>query len=123
MNTLLRPALYKTYHHILYANDVNANSDRQYNVVGPICENTDQFASNRPLPSDISQGDVLAVLNAGAYGFSMSSQYNTQPRAAEVLVCDGRADVIRKREDIKDINRNVNIPDRLISNFQKSIGK
>lgn len=114
MNTLLRPALYKTYHHLLYANDVNAICDRQYTVVGPICENTDQFASDRSLPNNISSGDLLAILNVGAYGFSMSSQYNTQPRAAEVLVCDGRADVIRRREDINDINRNVNIPGRLV---------
>jgi len=113
MNTLLRPALYKTYHHILYANNLNAPCSRKYHVVGPICENTDQFASDRSLPGEISEEDILAILNVGAYGFCMSSQYNTQPRAAELLVWDGKAEVIRKREDMKDINRNVVIPERL----------
>ena len=113
MNTLLRPALYKTYHHVLLANDVRAAYNTPYNLVGPICENTDAFATKRPLPKDISDGDVLALLDAGAYGFSMSSQYNTQPRAAEVLVRDGQAEVIRHREDFFDITRKVNIPTRL----------
>ncbi|MFQ5729443.1 MAG: diaminopimelate decarboxylase family protein, partial [Waddliaceae bacterium] len=113
MNTLLRPALYKTYHHILLANDVRATHDTPYHLVGPICENTDEFASKRPLPKNISSGDVLALLDTGAYGFSMSSQYNTQPRAAEVLVCEGKADIIRQRENFSDIIRGVSIPDRL----------
>jgi diaminopimelate decarboxylase len=101
-NTLIRPAMYGSYHHILVANNLNASSTEKYDVVGPICESGDVLAKERTLPS-ISEGDVLAVLNAGAYGFSMSSQYNSRPRPAEVLVKDGRYTLIRERETFLDL--------------------
>ena len=76
------------------------------NIVGPICENTDQFAKNRLMPR-IKEGDLLAILNAGAYGFAMGSQYNTRPMCAEVLVYNGKSRLIRKRETFDDIVRNM----------------
>lgn len=103
MHTLLRPALYGAYHHILYANDLNADNDQAVNVVGQVCENSDIFAKDRFLPSKIAVDDLLVFLNAGAYGYCMSSQYNSQPRAAEALVYKGQAFLIRKRETFEDI--------------------
>ncbi len=103
MNTLLRPALYGAYHHILYANDLNAENDQCMNVVGPVCENSDIFAKDRHLSSKIAVDDLLVILNTGAYGFCMSSQYNSQPKAAEVLVSGGQASLIRQRETFADI--------------------
>ncbi|MBB63709.1 MAG: diaminopimelate decarboxylase [Waddliaceae bacterium] len=105
MNTLLRPAFYGSYHHVLYSSNLDAACTKPVNLVGPICENGDQFHHNYPLPKEISVGDQLAFLNAGAYGFVMSSQYNTQPRAAEVLVCDGQSKLIRQRENFEDLIR------------------
>jgi diaminopimelate decarboxylase len=112
MNTLLRPALYNAYHPVLLANRLDLAAEEKATVVGQICENTDHLARDRLLPK-ISPGDLLAVLNSGAYGFAMSSQYNTRPRAAEVLAKDGAADLIRRREGFDDIDRNVEIPPRL----------
>lgn len=103
MHTLLRPALYGAYHHILYANDLNAESDQCVNVVGQVCENSDIFAKERFLSSKIAVDDLLVFLNAGAYGFCMSSQYNSQPKAAEVLVNQGEATLIRQRETFDDL--------------------
>jgi diaminopimelate decarboxylase len=121
MNTLLRPALYDTYHHILCANKLDAPCDKEVNVVGPICENTDQFAKDRLLPSKLEVGDLLALLDVGAYGFSMSSQYNTQPRAAEVLVCSGESHLIRKRETLNDILKTATIPKHLSNKIDKNL--
>ncbi len=120
MNTLIRPAMYRSYHHILCANDLNAAPDSKANVVGQVCENTDQFAADRALPSRVKVGDVLAILDAGAYGFGMSSQYNSRPRAAEVLVCNGNAELIRKREGFADLVRGVRVPKRL-SNARQDV--
>lgn len=106
MNTLLRPMLYHAYHKILVANKLNEKEEEKVNVVGPICENTDQIARDRPLPH-IEEGDLLAILNAGAYGFCMSSQYNSRPKAAEVMVNNGKARLIRRREGFEDIVRNM----------------
>ena len=85
MNTLLRPALYDAYHHVVNASRLNSRSNESVNICGQICENTDILAKNRKL-GNIKEGDLLAILNVGAYGFSMSSQYNTRPRAAEVMI-------------------------------------
>jgi diaminopimelate decarboxylase len=103
MQTLLRPALHGAYHHILYSNNLNAPCDRKVNVVGQICESTDTFAKDAMLPSATAIGDQLVFLNAGAYGYSMSSQYNSKMRPAEVLVKDGQACLIRKREQFDDL--------------------
>lgn len=113
MNTLLRPALYNAYHHLLYANDLNAAYDEKINVVGPICENTDHLARDRLLPSKMKENDVVALLDVGAYGFGMSSQYNTRPQAAEVLLNHGQVDAIRKRQSFDDLIHNVKVPIRL----------
>ncbi len=114
MHTLLRPALYGAYHHILYAGDLSAACDTPLNLVGQVCENTDQFAKDRPLPANVKVGDLFAILNVGSYGFCMSSQYNSQPRAAEVLVANGRASLIREREGYQNIIQGTRIPPHLI---------
>ena len=101
-NTLLRPAMYGSYHHILVANKLNSPDQDLYDVVGPICESGDALAKDRRLPN-MQEGDLLAVLNAGAYGFSMSSQYNARPRAAEVITKNGRAYLVREREQFEDL--------------------
>jgi len=101
-NTLVRPTMYGSYHHILVANRLGAPDEEVYDVVGPICESGDALAKDRLLPR-VEEGDLLAVLNAGAYGFAMSSQYNSRPRAAEVLVKDGEYRLVRERERFEDL--------------------
>lgn len=110
MQTLLRPALYGAYHQILYANDLNAENDESVNVVGQVCENSDIFAKNRLLSSKITVDDLLVFLNTGAYGYCMRSRYNSQPKAAEVLVHKGQAALIRERETFEDILRGTHQP-------------
>jgi len=101
-NTLLRPTMYGSYHHVLVANKMDAPEKEMYDVAGPVCESGDLLARDRWLPK-VEEGDLLAVLNAGAYGYAMSSQYNSRPRAAEVLVKDGKCAIIRKRETLDDL--------------------
>jgi diaminopimelate decarboxylase len=96
--------MYGSYHHVLVANKLNQPSTEQYDLAGPLCESGDILARERLLPQ-LSEGDLLAVLNAGAYGFSMSSQYNSKPRPAEVLVNKGRYELMRKRESFQDLLR------------------
>lgn len=102
LNHLIRPMMYGSYHHILNVSNPTGE-EKAYNVVGYICE-TDTFASDRPLP-EVRQGDVLAFLNAGAYGYTMSSNYNARLRPAEVLVDNGEARLIRRRETLEDLLR------------------
>lgn len=113
MNTLLRPALYGAYHHFLQADNLNADCDKQAHIVGRVCENTDIFAKDRFLPSDTKPGDLFAILNTGAYGFCMSSHYNSQPRAAEVLVSNGKAELIRERESFEHLIHGTRLPKHL----------
>ncbi len=101
-NTLLRPTMYGSYHPILVANKLETTDKETYDVVGPICESGDALAKDRTLPK-VEEGDLLAVLNAGAYGFSMSSQYNSRPRAAEVMIRQGKDVLVRKREELGDL--------------------
>jgi len=101
-NTLVRPAMYGSYHHILVANKLEEPEEEVCDVVGPICESGDALAKGRRLPK-IDEGDLLAVLNSGAYGFAMSSQYNSRPRAAEVLVKNGTYELVRKREQFENL--------------------
>ena len=104
MNDLLRPSLYHAYHEIVPVQR-NANDDARHetlDVVGPICETGDFFARDRELPF-LEEGDLLAILDAGAYGMALSSNYNTRPRAAEVLVDGKRVQLIRRRETIRDL--------------------
>jgi diaminopimelate decarboxylase len=110
MNDLARPALYDAYHAI-EAVDENAPQTHA-DVVGPICETGDFFARDRDVPAP-APGGLIAVMSAGAYGFSMASNYNTRPRAAEVLVDGGRFDVIRRRETLEDLLDLESIPDNL----------
>ena len=113
MNTLLRPALYGAYHHIYIANRPLAKSDTTVTITGQVCENTDVLAKDRELPR-IEIGDTIAVVNAGAYGYSMSSQYNSRPRPAELLVNDGQAEIIRERETVTDLTHRQSVPMRLL---------
>ena len=100
LNHLIRPMIYDAYHHIL--NLSNPNGDvKPYMVTGYICE-TDTFAEDRPLP-EISEGDVLCILNAGAYGFEMSSHYNSRFKPAELLVENEEMKLIRRRETLEDL--------------------
>ena len=101
-NTLLRPTMYGSYHPILIANKLARPDKETYDVVGPICESGDALGKNRTLPT-VEEGDLLAVLNAGAYGFSMSSQYNSRPRPAEVIIRQGKDVLVRKREELSDL--------------------
>lgn len=112
MNNLLRPMLYDAYHKILVANKLDERESEKVNVAGPVCENTDQLAKDRLLPH-IEEGDLLAVLNAGAYGFSMGSQYNSRPMCAEVLCNNGKPEIIRERGSFEDISLHVRVPKRL----------
>jgi diaminopimelate decarboxylase len=113
MNTILRPALYGAYHHIYVANRPTAEPDSSVTVTGQVCENTDVLAKDRKLPR-VEVGDVIVVMNAGAYGFAMSSQYNSRPRPAEVLVNDGHVETIRERETVNDLIYRQNVPMRLL---------
>jgi len=101
-NTLIRPAMYGSYHPVVVANRLNEPGEETYTIVGPICESGDILAKDRMLPR-IQEGDLIAVLNAGAYGYSMSSQYNSRPRCAEVLVMDGEYALIRERETLHSL--------------------
>jgi len=101
-NTLIRPAMYGSYHPIIVANKLNESEKEPYDIAGPLCESGDLLARERKLPR-IEEGDLLAVLNTGAYGFSMSSQYNSRPRCAEVLVKDGRYALVRERETLETL--------------------
>jgi diaminopimelate decarboxylase len=103
MNDLARPSLYGSYHAIL---PVRKRTRKRVvaDVVGPICESGDFLARDRELPA-FAAGDLIAIMSAGAYGFSMSSTYNSRPRAAEVMVCGSRFEVVRERETIRDLTR------------------
>ncbi len=111
MNDLIRPSLYGSYHYIQPVLR-SLNETEIVDVVGPICESGDFLAKDRGLPMPAA-GDYLAVMSAGAYGFSMSSNYNSRPRVPEVLVKGGQYFVIRQRETWEDLVRSEAIPDFL----------
>ena len=101
MNDLLRPSFYNAYHQVLPV-DENANGiQASWDLVGPICETGDFLAKGREL--SLSQGDYLALMSAGAYGFTMSSNYNSRPRVAEVMVSGNQHNLVRERETIQDL--------------------
>ncbi|MBY0425414.1 MAG: diaminopimelate decarboxylase, partial [Cytophagales bacterium] len=102
LNHLIRPMMYNAYHDIVNVSNPSG-AIKNYAVVGYICE-TDTFGWDMKL-SEVREGDILALKNAGAYGFSMSSNYNSRLRPAEVLVYQGKAHVIRERETFEDIMR------------------
>jgi len=100
MNDLMRPALYDAYHDIV-AVAPGAAATASYSIVGPICESGDFLGHGRELA--VAPGDLLAVMSAGAYGFSMSSNYNTRPRAAEVMVDGDKVHLVRRREQVAEL--------------------
>ncbi len=111
-NLLIRPAMYGSYHRVAVANKMDRKGEETYTIAGPICESGDILAEDRELPK-VEKGDVIAIFDAGAYGFVMSSQYNGRPRCAEVLVKDGKIYVIREKEDFNDIVGKQKIPEFL----------
>jgi diaminopimelate decarboxylase len=104
LNHLVRPMMYDSYHSIVNVSNPKSDTTRVYTVVGYICE-TDTFGWDRKL-NEVREGDIIAIKNAGAYGFSMASNYNSRFRPAEVLVHNGKAHLIRKRETMDDILKN-----------------
>lgn len=106
MNDLIRPALYGAYHEIIpVTQSVNpAAKSEVTDIVGPVCETGDFFARDRELPA-VEEGELLAILDAGAYGMVLASNYNTRPRPAEVLVTGKSAKIIRRREKVSDLLR------------------
>ncbi len=108
MNDLLRPSLYDAYHHIqpvLQQSRGTVVAD----VVGPICETGDFIAKDRKI-EDYSPGDLISVMSAGAYSFSMASNYNQRPRPPEVMVNGNSFDIVRERENYKDLVRGEHVP-------------
>ena len=106
MNDLLRPALYKSYHEIVNLSNF-PSTDKNLNVfdiVGPVCESSDCFFPKKSI--DLSENDYIAIMNTGAYGYSMASNYNSRPKPVEILVDDNKCIVIRKKESIDDLMKN-----------------
>ena len=102
MNDLLRPSLYGAWHDVRPVREQESGAPAVvYDIVGPVCESADFLAKERKLAA--REGDVLAVMSAGAYGMAMSSNYNTRPRAAEVLVDGDQARLVRRRESVEEL--------------------
>ncbi len=108
MNDLIRPALYDAHHQIVPLTANPKPQTEKVDVVGPICESADFFAKGRVMPK-VKEGDYLAIMCTGAYGFSMSSNYNSRGRAAEVMVRGKKVYLIRKRDSYNDLVRNEKI--------------
>ena len=101
MNDLMRPALYDAWHEILRVGGETSAAARRWEIVGPVCESGDFLGHDRLLP--LVEGDLVAILSAGAYGMAMASNYNTRPRGAEVMVDGAAMHLIRRREEISDL--------------------
>jgi len=102
MNDLIRPPLYGAWHEVRTVNEPESGAPADvYDVVGPVCESADFLAKERRLAA--REGDLLAVMSAGAYGMVMSSNYNTRPRAAEVLVDGETVQLVRRRESVDEL--------------------
>jgi len=104
MNDLIRPSLYEAYHTIVPVRKSKKSAKIKYDIVGPICETGDFLAKGRSLPS-LRQGELLAIMGAGAYGYTMASNYNSRRRAAEVMVDGAKFFVVKERETYKDLVR------------------
>ena len=102
METLMRPVLYGAYHRMYKVGEPKATTSLIADITGRICENTDRLAVDRPFPT-VAEGDLVAIMDTGAYGFSMAHQFNTRPRPGEILLEGSKASLIRKRETIEDI--------------------
>ena len=104
MNDLIRPALYHSYHEIVPLREPSAGKRDKIDIVGPVCESGDFFALDREMP-EMNEGDLLAIMSAGAYGFAMASNYNSRPLPAEALVRGDKFALIRKRQSPEDLVR------------------
>ncbi len=115
INDLMRPALYGAWHDVRPVHDPQAGGGAEaavvYDVVGPVCESADFLAKDRPLVA--GAGDLLAIMSSGAYGMSMSSNYNTRPRAAEIMIDGSRAHLVRRREQVEELFALESVPDDL----------
>ena len=100
MNDLMRPALYGAFHEIINLSPTNSEK-KYYDIVGPVCETGDFLGKDRLISAE--EGNILAILDAGAYGMSMSSNYNSRPKASEILVDDNKLHLIRCREDFAEL--------------------
>jgi diaminopimelate decarboxylase len=112
-NVLVRPAMYDSYHRAEVISRIGEEATETYDIAGNICESGDVFAKNRKLPK-ASEGDIVAFYDAGAYGFSMSSQYNQRTRPSEILVWGETVEVIREKEGIDDLLRHQRAPKDLL---------
>jgi len=101
-NHLIRPALYGAYHEIIPVSNAGAASEWTVDIAGYLCENSDFFAKDRPLPA-VKEGDLLAVMNTGAYGYALASNYNCRLLPAEVLISNGESCLIRRRQEFVDL--------------------
>jgi diaminopimelate decarboxylase len=104
MNDLIRPALYGSYHEIVPVREPQSDARAKIDIVGPVCESGDFFAQDREMP-EVKEGDLLAIMSAGAYGFVMASNYNSRPLPAEALVSGEKFSLIRKRQTNEDLVR------------------
>ncbi len=104
MNDLIRPALYESYHEIVPLHEPDTDETEVVDIVGPICESGDFFAQDRKLPK-LNEGDGIALMSAGAYGFTMASNYNSRPLLAEVLVSGKKSALVRERQTLADLVR------------------
>jgi diaminopimelate decarboxylase len=103
MNDLIRPALYQAHHEIVPVKQPRTGASTfTADIVGPVCESGDFFARDREL-SSVKPGDLVLLLDAGAYGMSLTSNYNTRTRPPELLIEDGKARIVRRRETLRDL--------------------
>jgi diaminopimelate decarboxylase len=111
-NTLIRPILYDSYHHILPCFKPEKANLMKYDIAGPICESGDILGKNREI-TELSEGQFLAILDTGAYGYTMSSCYNSRPRSSEILLSNGKSYIIREAETYEDLIQNQKVPNHL----------
>jgi diaminopimelate decarboxylase len=108
MANMIRPALYNAYHHVKPLHVNSSDDEITADIVGGLCETGDRIAVNRDI-EDVSTGDLLAILDTGAYGYSMASNYNAESRPAEILISDDECRLIRKRETVKDLLKKMKV--------------
>ena len=102
MNDFMRPALYNAKHHIIPSKKSNLKSNKVYEFVGPICESTDKF-STFEFFQKLNEKDLVVICDVGAYGMSLSSNYNLRPKPAELLIENSKIKIINKRQNLKDL--------------------